>query len=64
VYDICSSRGEAIKRKVNTFTRKWLGVPLGVTDVTLYSKAAKLVLPFKSVLEEYKVGKARLVVKL
>lgn len=64
VYDICTSRVEAIEKKVSKFTRKWLGVPPGLTDVALYSKSAKLTLPFKSVLEEYKVGKARLAVML
>merc|ERR1712101_61608 len=46
--------------KINKYTRKWLGVPPGLTSVALYSRQAKLRLPLKSVLEEYKAGKARL----
>ena len=43
-----------------TFTRKWLGVPPGLSDVALYCQQAKLRLPLKSITEEYKVGKTRL----
>ena len=60
VYEICSTTVEAIKAKINKFTRRWLGVPPGLTDVTMYCRKAKLRLPLKSILEEYKCGKARL----
>ena len=60
VYEICSTTVEAIEAKINKFTRRWLGVPPGLTDVALYCRAAKLKLPLKSILEEYKCGKARL----
>ena len=51
---------EAIEKKISCCTRKWLGLPPGLTTVALYSRSAKLRLPLKSVVEEYKVGKARL----
>ena len=51
---------EAIEAKINKFTRRWLGVPPGLTDVAMYCRKAKLRLPLKSILEEYKCGKARL----
>ncbi|KAK3738959.1 hypothetical protein RRG08_006526 [Elysia crispata] len=57
VYKICSTTVEAIKAKINKFTRRWLGV---LTDVAMYCRKAKLRLPLKSILEEYKCGKARL----
>ncbi|GFO09141.1 reverse transcriptase [Plakobranchus ocellatus] len=60
VYDICSSTVEAIEAKINKYTRKWPGVPLGLSDVAMYCRKAKLKLPMKSILEEYKCGKARL----
>ena len=60
VYEICSTIVEAIEAKINKFTRRWLGVPPGVTDVAMYCRKAKLRLPLKSILEEYKCGKARL----
>jgi hypothetical protein len=60
IYDICTSYVETIEAKINKFTRKWLVVPPGLTDVALYCRSSKLKLPLKSVGEEYKVGKARL----
>ena len=60
VYEICSTTVEAIEVKINKFTRRWLGVSLGLTDVAMYCRKAKLRLPLKSILEEYKCGKARL----
>ncbi|GFO24652.1 reverse transcriptase [Plakobranchus ocellatus] len=43
---------------------KWLGVPPGLSDVAIYYRKAKLKLPMKSILEEYKCGKARLLTML
>ena len=60
IYDICTSTVEAMEAKINKYTRKWLGTPPCLTDVALYCRHAKLKLPFKSILEEYKAGKARL----
>ena len=60
VYEICSTTVEAIGSKINKFTRRWLGVPHGLTDVAMYCRKAKLRLQLKSILEEYKCGKARL----
>ncbi|GFO39955.1 ribulokinase [Plakobranchus ocellatus] len=36
VYDICSSTVEAIEAEINKYTRKWLGVPPGLSDVAMY----------------------------
>ena len=60
VYEICSNTVKAIEAKINKFTRRWLAVPPGLTDVAMYCRKAKLRLPLKSILEEYKCGKARL----
>ena len=64
IYEVSSSTVETIEGKINKFTRKWLEVPPGLSDVALYCANAKLTLPFKSVLEEYKAGKARLTMML
>lgn len=64
VYEITTSTVEAIEAKINKFTRKWLGVPPGLSDVALYCRQAKLKLPLKSIVEEYKTGKVRLQVML
>ena len=47
-----------VTRTINKHLRKWLGVP---PSFGLYSRTSKLQLPFTSLVEEYKVGKARLV---
>ena len=60
IYDISVSTVETMEGKINKYTRKWLGTPPGLTDVALYCRQAKLRLPLKSILEEYKAGKARL----
>ena len=60
IYDICTSTVEKMEAKINKFTRKWLGVPPCLTDIALYCRQAKLKLPLKSILEEYKAGKMRL----
>ena len=48
-----------MERKVSSYLRKWLGVPRSMTDVALYSTTAKLQLPTTSLVEEFKVAKAR-----
>ena len=64
IYDIPISTVERFEAKINKHTRKWLGVPPGLTDVALYGKRTKLALPLKSLVEEYKAGKARLLTML
>ncbi|GFO00248.1 reverse transcriptase [Plakobranchus ocellatus] len=59
VYNICSTTVEAIEAKINKYARKWLGVPPGLSHVAMYCRKAKLKLPMKYILEEYKCGKAR-----
>ncbi|GFO26961.1 reverse transcriptase [Plakobranchus ocellatus] len=63
VYDICSTTVGAIEAKSNKYTRKWLEFPSGLSDVAMYCRKATLKLPMKSILEEYKCGKARLLTK-
>ena len=60
ICDICSSTVETIEAKINKCWRKWLGVLPCLTDVALYCRQAKLKLPFNSIVDEYKAGKARL----
>ncbi|GFO04289.1 reverse transcriptase [Plakobranchus ocellatus] len=64
VYDILSTTVEAIEAKINKYTRKYLGVPPGLSDVAMHCPKAKLKFALKSILEEYKCGKARLLTML
>jgi len=60
IYEIGLNAVEGIEKKINKFTRKWLGLPPGLTSVGLYSRAAKLKLPLKAITEEFQAGKVRL----
>ena len=60
IYDICTSTVEGLESLSSKFLRRWLGVPPGFSNVGLYGKANKLALPLRSITEEFKVGKARL----
>ena len=42
VYEIFSTTVEARESKINMFTRMWLGVPPGLTDVAMNCRKAKL----------------------
>ena len=60
VYEFATSAVDKMEAKINKFTRKWLGLPPGLSDVALYCRQAKLKLPFRSIVEEFKSGKIRL----
>ena len=45
---------------ISKFLKKWLGVPKSLTNIALYSSSTKLKLPTKSLVEECKLGRARL----
>lgn len=47
---------------INATIVEWLGVPRGLSGAALYCKKARQVLPFKSVSEKFKIGKARLAI--
>lgn len=59
VYEVPMTSVEAVERMVSRYLRQWLGVPRSFSSIGLYSKGNKFQLPFSSVVEEYKVGKAR-----
>ncbi|GFN97769.1 reverse transcriptase [Plakobranchus ocellatus] len=60
VYEISTSTAESIEAKMNRFTRKWLGIPPCLINVAMYYCKAMLRRPLKSIVEEYKCGKVRL----
>ena len=51
-------------REAEKKLRKWLDIPPSFTLISLYSRTSKLQFPFTSLVEEYKVGKTRLVMTL
>ena len=60
IYEVSPTTVEAIEAKINKLTRRWLRVPPGLTDVAQHCRKVKLKLLLKTILEEYKCGKARL----
>ena len=49
-----------MEAKINKYTQKWLGLPPGLSHVILDCRQAKLKLPFKSNMEEFKSRKIKL----
>ena len=60
VYEIAPITVESIEAKMNKYIWKWLALPPGLSDVTLYCRQGKLKLSFKSIVEEFKSKKIRL----
>ena len=60
IYEVLLTKVETMERLISKFILKWLGVPNSLTNVALYSSSTKLKLPTLSLVEEYKLGKARL----
>ena len=61
MHEIPLNAVEAFENLISKILRKWLCVPLSLTDVALYSNSTKLRLPLKSIVEEFKAGKTSLV---
>ena len=59
IYEIALTRVERMEKMVNSYMRKWLGLPKMLASLVLYSRSSKIKLPFKSLAEEYKIWKAR-----
>ena len=60
IYEVSLTKVETIEQLISKYTTKWLGVPNSLTNVTLYSSSMKLKLLTLSLVEEFKLGKARL----
>ena len=60
IYEVSLSRIEKMESLISRFLKKWLGVPKSLTNEALYSSSTKLKQPSKSLVEEFKLGKARL----
>ena len=59
LYEVPLSKVEKLERLVNSYVRKWLGLPRCLSSIRLYGKG-KLHLPISSLAEEYKCAKVRL----
>ena len=59
VYEFTSSSVEQLEKRINSRLRRWLGLPKCFSSAALYGGSNALQLPFKSLVEEYKVAKVR-----
>lgn len=64
VNEIPVSLVEQLEQAVSKHIRRWLGLPPSFSSIGLYSKSTKLQIPITSLVEEYKVAKARLYLTL
>ena len=64
MYEVPVSTVENMERKINSYLRRWLGVPRSFSSIGLYSSGSKLQLPLKALTEEYKATKVRAVMML
>lgn len=52
---------EGFERNMSQFLHRWLGLSQSLRSIALYGHDAKLQLPFSSLVEEFKVTQARVV---
>ena len=64
MYEVTISHVEEMEWKVSGYIRKQLGVPRGLLNIAIYGHNTKLQLPLSSLIEEFKVTKARLYIML
>jgi hypothetical protein len=64
VYEFTLTTVENMERTVNRYVKRWLGIPKSFSSVGWYSTSCKLQLPLSSLVDSYKVTKARQVMML
>ena len=60
LYEVSIKKVKTMHRLISKYTKKWLGVPNSLTNMAVYSTSTKLKHPMLSLVEEFKLGKARL----
>ncbi|XP_052281250.1 uncharacterized protein LOC127878762 [Dreissena polymorpha] len=64
LYEIPTSTVDSLESMINKSLRRWFGLPSSMTSIGLYNRTGMLQHPLSSIVEEYKVSKARLVLTL
>ena len=64
MYEVTISYVEEMEWKVSNYIRKWLGIPRSPLNIAFYGHNTKLQLLLSSLIEEFKVTKARLYMML
>lgn len=56
VCDVAVISVEPMERKINRYLSRWLGLPRSINSIALNRRDNILQLPFKSIMEEFKVS--------
>ena len=59
IYNIPLTKVEWLQRTITASLKKWLGIPKSFSTDCMYSKTSKVVLPFSSLIDDFKAAKAR-----
>ena len=59
IYEFASYNVKKQEKRINSRLRRWLGLPKCLSRATLYGNSNTLKLPFKRLVEKYKVAKVR-----
>ena len=59
IYEFTSFSVEQLEKRINSRLHRWLGLPKCLSSAALYGESNALQLPFKTLVEEYKVAKVR-----
>ena len=59
IYEFTMAHIEQMERKINSCLRGWLGLPECLSSAAIYGNTTALHLPFRSLIEEFKVTKIR-----
>ena len=59
MYSVPMSTVESLERTINSFLRRWLGLPRSLSSTALYGTSNALQMPFKGLVEEFKVSRTR-----
>ena len=59
IYDITMTTLIAMEKKINSYLRRWLGLPQSLSSFALYGPTNSLQVSFKGLTEEYMVPKTR-----
>ena len=59
IYNVPLTFVDRLQNRITAALKKWLGLPKSLSQACLYSKSAKLRLPYTELKEEFKAAKAR-----
>jgi len=59
IYNIAMTKVEDLQKKITAALKRWLKLPKSLSKACIYSRSAKLRLPYSSLEEEFRSSKVR-----